>query len=64
MSETTNTSRISHPEIQRKMAAIMEQDERAASLIKGFVMAYETLQSAYPIPEPERKKRTRKPKNQ
>lgn len=62
MSETTNTSRISHPEIQRKMAAIMEQDERAASLIKGFVMAYETLRSAYPIPE--RKKRTRKPKNQ
>lgn len=44
------------------MAAIMEQDERAASLIKGFVMAYETLKSAYPIPE--RKKRTRKPKNQ
>lgn len=62
MSETTNTSRISHPEIQRKMAAIMEQDERAASLIKGFVMAYETLKSAYPVPVT--KKRTRKPKNQ
>lgn len=33
----------SRKEIQQRMAEIMEQDESAATLVTGFVMAYQTL---------------------
>ena len=42
MTETMNTT-TNHYDVQAKMAAIMADNERAADIMTGFVMAFELL---------------------
>lgn len=44
MTETMNTT-TNHCDVQAKMAAIMADNERAADIMTGFVMAFELLRS-------------------
>lgn len=40
------TTTPKHPEIQQKVAAIMQENEHARELITGFALAYEAIHAA------------------
>jgi hypothetical protein len=40
------TTTPKHPEIQQKVAAIMQENEHARELITGFALAYDAIHAA------------------